>query len=784
MIGNIVYAALVLLVSAITMTTGFSFLTLSMFTLVFIRVILLKNQRLLFCSILMGMLLYARVTYMNPIEVTLSSFDNVRVNIDVKETSLNIDGDKLTFEGSIKENGRKDKVIVSYYIKNENEKEELRNSNPKSFLVEGTYSEPNEPTNFHQFNYKKYLKNKQIYYVLTASTLEVVEQNRFNQFHVYSVDSFRQKILIHVDQTMTKRTAIYTKILLFADKRSFSTDVMRTFKELGIVHLLSISGLHVVLVVEMIKKTCRRLKISTEATSTYLLLFLPLYGFTTGFGVSVFRAIGQTWLKLISEKINVPFTTLDCWSLMLISILFVQPYSIYTVGFQLSYLISFIIIMFIQQSFFKQWSKIRAYIGLNLSILICSIPVLTYHFYEFSWGVLILNSLFIPFIATVLLPMIIVNFLLSLFIPTSSLFSYSLRVLDKMIVIMEELGDGIASNVSFTIITGRLSQISYLLLLGFLVMLLLLIEKNNNKTFIIVPLVGIIMCVYSVRYTPYGQVLMIDVNQGEAILIREPWGKGNYLIDTGGQNEFTVEEWKKREKVFSVGENIMLPVLKSEGVHKLDSIIITHPDIDHYGALLDIISQIKTKQVVSAKATFLQANFQTLFPSIEKYGTIIKEVNEGGSENLPANTVAILSKDTFAGTNKNNSSLVVLGSIGNKTWLFTGDLEADGERELLAKYPNLAVDVLKVGHHGSQTSTHAEFLKQLNPEVAWISCGENNRYGHPHESVIEKITELDAMIYRTDHDGAIRYKFTDRLRSDHFDKRLFSFEPKKERIGE
>ncbi|MFO8070193.1 MAG: DNA internalization-related competence protein ComEC/Rec2 [Alkalibacterium sp.] len=784
MIGNIVYVAVLLLFVAISMTTVFSFLTLTMFVLVCIRVILLKNHRLLFLSILMGMLFYARVTYLYPIESTLSHFETVRVDIDIKETSLKIDGDKLVFEGTIKENGRIEKVIVNYTITNENEKKELINAYPKRVLVEGAFSEPNESTNFNQFDYKNYLKNKQIVNVLTASTLKIVEQDRFKQFHVYSIDSFRQKILTHVDRTMTKRSATYTKILLFADKRSFSTEVMQTFKELGIVHLLSISGLHVVLVIGMIKGTCRRSKTSKEATNTFLLLFLPLYGLTTGLGVSVFRAIGQSWLKLLSEKANVSLTTLDCWSLMLISIIFVQPYSIYTVGFQLSYLISFIIIMFTRQSFFKEWSKLRAYIGLNLILLICSIPILTYHFYEFSWGVLILNSLFIPFIAIVLLPIIIVNFFLSLVIPTLNLFRYSLKVLDNLIEIMEALGDGIASNVSFTIITGRLSQISYLLLIGFLIMLLLLIEKKNSKPFIIAPLVGIITCVYSVRYAPYGQVLMIDVNQGEAILIREPWGKGNYLIDTGGQNEYLVEEWKKREKMFSVGENIMLPVLKSEGVHKLDSIIITHPDIDHYGALLDIISQIKTKQVVSAKSTFFEANFQTLFPSIEKYGTIIKEVNEGSSDNLPSNSVAILSNDTIAGTNRNNSSLVVLGLIGNKTWLFTGDLETDGEKELLAKYPNLTVDVLKIGHHGSQTSTHAEFLKQLNPEVAWISCGENNRYGHPHDSVIQKIAELDATIYRTDHDGAIRYKYSNQSRSEKVDKRLFSFEPNRERKGE
>ncbi|MDZ7834131.1 MAG: DNA internalization-related competence protein ComEC/Rec2 [Alkalibacterium sp.] len=417
-------------------------------------------------------------------------------------------------------------------------------------------------------------------------------------------------------------------------------------------------------------------------------------------------------------------------------------------------------------------------------MLIASVPILTYHFYEFSWGVLALNSLFIPFIAVLLLPLLIVNLVLSILIPESLLFTVSHLVTDKVTVMMESFASTIASNVSFTFISGRLSLFSYVLMTCLILVLLLFIEKNSTKIRIALPLTGIFLCLISVRYSPYGEVLMIDVGQGEAILIREPWGRGNYLIDTGGEHAFQVDDWRARSRKFSIGENIMVPVLKSEGIHELESIIITHPDIDHYGSLIDIISEINTRQVVSAEATYFQTNFQLLFPSIAKYGTIITEAVEGSNTGLPANTFALLARSRSANTSKNNSSLVLFGWIGDRTWLFTGDLEIDGEKELLERYPGLTADVLKVGHHGSQTSTHDAFLDQLDPHVAWISCGKSNRYGHPHDDVIDKLTRQDTVLYRTDSQGAVRYRFRNKLLNNEVESQMFSFEQKRERRGE
>ena len=779
-----IFTALFILSFVIGLVNEFSYLTVTVMLIIGVRVLSLKNHSLVIVTLLISLFLYVRTSHFHPEGSSLSLPDNQPVLVQAKETTVRIDGDKVSFEGLVYQDEISEKVMVTYYIKEESEKEKLIENPVRAVAIWGKLSSPGEPSNFHQFNYKNYLKSKRIFSVLTADDLRVLEDNAIRRPYRYFPDSLRQNILTHVDHTMNEQSAAYTKTLLFADKRSFSNETTQTFRELGLLHLLSISGLHVVMVISLLQSSLIRLKVSKETTSDFLMLFLPFYGLTTGLGISVFRAIGQTWIKLAGEKLTVTVTTLDSWSVMLIVTVFLQPYSVTAVGFQLSYLISFIIIMVTNQDYFRPWSKIKQYLGLNLIVLITSVPILTYHFYEFSWGVLALNSLFIPFIAVVLLPLLILNLFLSILMPGSFFLAVSLLITDKVIFVMETFASTIASNISFTFISGRLALVSYVLMTCLILVLLLFIEKNSIKIRIALPLTGIFLCLISVRYSPYGQVLMIDVGQGEAILIREPWGRGNYLIDTGGEHAFNVDDWRARSRKFSVGENIMVPVLKAEGVHELESIIITHPDIDHYGSLIDIISEIKTRQVVSAEATYFQTNFQLLFPSIAKYGTIIKVAAEGSNTGLPANTFALLSRSRSANMSKNNSSLVFYGWIGDRTWLFTGDLEIDGEKELLEKYPGLTADVLKVGHHGSQTSTHDAFLDQLDPHVAWISCGKANRFGHPHDDVIDKLIRQDTVLYRTDSQGAVRYRYRKKFLKDKVESQMFSFEQKRERRGE
>lgn len=203
----------------------------------------------------------------------------------------------------------------------------------------------------------------------------------------------------------------------------------------------------------------------------------------------------------------------------------------------------------------------------------------------------------------------------------------------------------------------------------------------------------------------------------------------------------------------------MVPFLKAEGVRRLDKLILTHGDFDHIGNVESLWDEVKIGEVI--------------VPQGFGVGEVEKEIIEQAKRRGVSTQVAVSNTGWKAGKasfvylhpsklyeSKNEGSIVLYAELGKRRWLFTGDMEEEGERDLLHHYPNLKVGVLKVGHHGSKTSSTDSFLGAIRPEVAIISAGRNNRFGHPHQEVLERLSQVDAEIYRTDLDGAIIFRFT------------------------
>lgn len=695
-------------------------------------------------------------------EESILQNEETRFMTQVKLTSVTIDGSRLSFQGRVIVDGQGEEVVVRHTFASEREKEQFMTSQHDTFIMEGTVNDPSQATNFFQFDYSNYLNRKQIFKTVDAKKLIPVEGESLDKTIAYQIDTIRHRMLSFIDKRLSPQTALYIKALLFADKREFDEPVNASFKELGIVHLLSISGLHIHFLIESLKKALNKARLTKETSRWVLVMLLPVYGCLTGFGTSVFRAIGQSWLKVFGEMTHIKWTTLDRWSLVFCVSLLINPFNLLQVGFQLSYFMSLIIILLVNQSFYKSYNQIKAYIVLSFVLFVGSLPILSYHFFEFSWGVLFLNSLYIPFLSLLFLPMLVLLFFLSLFFYKTRLFTFFMQLTEAVIHLMEETTFFISEHTSFSVIIGRLPTIALVSTALFFILLLLLIEQKNAKPrFYAFPIIGILISVFSVRYSPFGQVHMIDVGQGESILIKEPWGKGSYLIDTGGLANWNNEEpWEVRQSDFNVGEDIVVPVLKSQGVHRIETVIITHSDWDHYGGLDDLSKHLPIKAVLATESTLTDPAFLASLQHLQFTDTDMLSVEKHPLEALPEQLRAL---DSFHPTqdNKNNESLILIGLIGEYTWLFTGDLEKEGEQNLLKMYPNMTVDVLKVGHHGSQTSTTDYFLDHLSPTYAWISAGNNNSYGHPHSDVMARLEKREIEIYQTNVQGAIQYRYTD-----------------------
>lgn len=261
-------------------------------------------------------------------------------------------------------------------------------------------------------------------------------------------------------------------------------------------------------------------------------------------------------------------------------------------------------------------------------------------------------------------------------------------------------------------------------------------------------------------YNPYGEIVFVDVGQGDATLIKLPYNRGTYLIDTGGEVQFSKAEWEERKSRFSVGEDIVVPFLKSKGITSIDTLILTHGDLDHIGGSAAVLKEMKVKEVL-------------ISPNSDEKGEMKKIMKIAGQKRVPVKEawypyswagdkdglhIVSPQDEEYEG---NNDSIVLYGEIGSLKWLFTGDLEEQGENEFIRNF-DLPIDVLKVGHHGSNTSTTEEFLVDTKPSVAVISAGETNRFGHPHPEVVERLKRRGITIYSTGENGAITYRFWDK----------------------
>ena len=282
------------------------------------------------------------------------------------------------------------------------------------------------------------------------------------------------------------------------------------------------------------------------------------------------------------------------------------------------------------------------------------------------------------------------------------------------------------------IIVPKVSLIFYFIYYVFLFMFL----KTNRKIFILLIIIYI-LCIKSkplIDFNTY--VYFLDVGQGDSSLI---YSKHKViLIDTGGNDNI------------KVCDNT-IKFLKSTGKSKINYLVLTHGDYDHMGEAINLINNFKVEKVIFNCGEFNELE-KDLIKVLNKkkipYYSCIKELNINDSK------LYFLNSKYYG--NENDNSSVIYTEFDNHKFLFMGDAGLEVEEDLIKKYNLQDIDVLKVGHHGSKTSSGKEFVNELNPKYSVISVGKNNRYGHPNDSVLDNLE--NSKIYRTDEDGSIMFK--------------------------
>lgn len=240
---------------------------------------------------------------------------------------------------------------------------------------------------------------------------------------------------------------------------------------------------------------------------------------------------------------------------------------------------------------------------------------------------------------------------------------------------------------------------------------------------------------------------MIDVGQADSFLLRIPDGKNvkNILIDAGAPNKTrpdTIPEY-----------------LSSLGIKELDMLILTHPHYDHIGAAKKVLDSVTVRTVMIPDCDYSGKTWTNILETIEKKNIEVIFSEVGQTLDIGEAKMKILapSDNMLAGKETNDYSIVAKVTYGETSFMFTGDAESDSEAEIIKAFSksDLKCNVLKVGHHGSSTSSSQAFLNAVNPEIALISCGKGNDYGHPHKETMQKLGDMGINIFRTDEMGTV-----------------------------
>ena len=723
--------------------------------LLLIRVSFFK-EKMIYLGIGVSFLLSFFVFYIYEKPSLLPVIEEERaVSVEIYPDSIKVDGNLLN--ATAKELKTGEKVVISYTL--QSEKEKIFFSKAKKTIVlsgKGYTQEIEGARNLNGFDYQHYLETKNISQKINLTQLVDYQEIGVSFKHpIKKVKEYRRGFLVMNRERFLPLTSNYMNALLFGYQENGPDNFQKTWQVLGVAHLFSLSGMHIYFFLVVFDYTILSIGITKERLFRLNLVFIWFLIIMTGAGPGMMRAGIQYAVKKLNRHFTFHLSQLDCWSIALFINCLFDPYVLLTVGGQLTYYLTFLILV-IYPLIEKSSHPFKKGLQFNLLLSWLSLPLIWYHFYE--WNVLnfVLNLFLGPLLLMVIMPILLASFFLGHLFPW-----LSFNWLEKSLELFQSAANLAASMKSFQFVTGRFPiGLLFLVITSQLLWLIywdkkgILFSKKGCYCFILSFLIPLWKFI-----NPIGTIAFVDVGQGDAIFVQLPFHQGNYLLDTGGRLDFEVADWQKRSDKRGA-DYTLIPFMKSMGVGKLDGVFISHAHEDHFGDLDRISDTIKVKTILFGSGSYDQVNFKRMlaYNNLKKSKKqTVNYQNEWQKNGLLLDCLYPLNK----GDGQNNDSLVLKLKLKNQSILLMGDLETEGENELMSENPeSLSATILKAGHHGSKTSSQPQFLDLVSPEVSIISCGVNNRYQHPSKETLVHLEERGITSYRTDQNGMIYFNWS------------------------
>lgn len=632
--------------------------------------------------------------------------------------------------------------------------------------VQGSFEIPDKPRNYKGFDYSNYLKQKKIYG-------SIFSNNSVKIFCKKDLFYIRGKILNCIFERSNKiyNQSGFINGILFGYTNDTENEIKESLKIANISHILAISGLHISYIIYFVSYILEKTIKNKKIENYIIIFFLIFFWFITGESISCARACIMTSISIISFNNYRKYNFYRSYIVSFFIILFFNPYNIFNIGMWLSYLgilgikIFYDFFKTVFCHFNKKSTKIIQNISMSISVQIMIFPIVIYNFNIFSFTFLLSNIVIFLFVDKVIILGYISIFLSFI---NFNLGACCANINDTLINVFLNIIN-LLNKSSLSKIYLKTPYILFIVVYYFIIVLIFNFYRNNRhyilrlfcsytfvqiqfkrllrkKKYILVIIIIFFLLDFTSQFNKPLKFYFVDVEQGDCSIIKTPFGK-SILIDSGERD---------------YGKNIVLPYLLDRRINKLDYVIVSHFDSDHVGGILSIIDEIKVEQIIIGKQFEMNENYVEFLNLVKKNKIEVKIVSAGDElyieKDLKLNILWPDSQNIINENSINNNSLVCKLIYRDFSILFTGDIEKIAEESILKKYKNtnlLKSNILKVAHHGSSSSSTADFLKITNSQIALIGVGENNNFGHPNKITLDNLKKFGYQIYRTDLNGEI-----------------------------
>jgi competence protein ComEC len=622
--------------------------------------------------------------------------------------------------------------------------------------VSARFSSPRAFDNFGGFSYDAYLRTQNIHRSAATKTRLLVSKIRDGPRLAPSAVFSRVRTALQekletefrsADGRISPEGAVLEALLLGEDGR-LPPATVQTLQETGLYHLFAISGGHIVIIAFLLFSLLRAAGVNRRPSYAVLALFLVFYSFLVEASPSVLRATLMALSLLAGKLLWKDVHVLNMISASALALLLVNPASLFDVGFQLTYAATLAIIIFAPR-IGRLLPRLPLGLGemaaLSAASLLGVTPIIVTSFNRVTFSSFLLNFAAIPLTGLIM-------GLGYVYLPFSFLAPSPARLLGFILERLVTLFDGISHLLdAFPFLSYRVPTPPPWTLAGYAAFLGLLIPRFRLKCLRIFVSLGfaLFFCVLvSCPFSPVSKdlkVTMIDVNQGDSLLVEFP-GTGTMLVDGGGFSG----------SPFDVGEKVVSPVLWRKGIKRIDTLVLTHPHPDHLNGLVSVAANFRIGEFWEAHPPRDNPEYERLLENIGGRAAR-RRVFRGFRRTIAGTLVEALHPGSGEGPDHpgNDDSLVLRITYGRVSILLAADIGRDAEREILEAVGEASATVLKSPHHGSPTSSSPLFLEKVAPSVVLISVGEGNLFGFPHKDVLERSERVGARVFRTDLHGSV-----------------------------